>query len=40
MEFNERNIAKILFEELKKFKVKQVIFISPINKITISNYLL
>ncbi|MEO0152626.1 MAG: hypothetical protein ABIL24_02845 [candidate division WOR-3 bacterium] len=35
MEFNERNIAKILFEELKKFKVKQVIFISPINRFEI-----
>ncbi|MEO0159149.1 MAG: hypothetical protein ABIL47_01580 [candidate division WOR-3 bacterium] len=35
MEFNERNIAKILFEELKRFKVKQVIFISPINRFEI-----
>ncbi|MEO0213241.1 MAG: hypothetical protein ABIL49_05135 [candidate division WOR-3 bacterium] len=35
MEFNEKNIAKILFEELKKFKVKQVIFISPINRFEI-----
>ncbi|MEO0212435.1 MAG: hypothetical protein ABIL49_00975 [candidate division WOR-3 bacterium] len=35
MEFNERNIAEILFEELKKFKVKQVIFISPINRFEI-----
>ncbi|MEO0220105.1 MAG: hypothetical protein ABIL89_08230, partial [candidate division WOR-3 bacterium] len=31
MEFNEKNIANILFKELKKFKVKQVIFISPVN---------
>ena len=35
MEFNEKNIAKILFEELKKFKVKQVIFISPVNRFEI-----
>ncbi|MEO0143788.1 MAG: hypothetical protein ABIL49_02415 [candidate division WOR-3 bacterium] len=40
MEFNEKNIANISFKELKKFKVRQVIFISPVNKITISNYLL